>query len=228
MPVASPGPNQDLDAEIRLAGAVWRADAESTRLAAQAVNQAQGKGVAHELLRVLHLFVGFPRVVAALNAVHEAGPDSFAVASDPCEPSASDLSAPLGIDADFSASTHEERLAAGEACFARFYGEQAQKVLTHLKNLDPLFRNYIVEHAYGRILARPRIPIATKERLALLCLAASLCWKQWESHARIALREGVTIATLQADLQQSSSWIDTESIQQAAQCLDSFAQGDCA
>lgn len=171
-------------------------DAEQTLARARAVDARFGDGSAREALRILHLFVGFPRVVAAFNAIDprvDAG-----LPSEPATQSASEL---------------------GEQTFREFYDADGDRVLAHLQQLDATFCSYIVQHAYGRVLSRPRLSIAQKERLALICLAESRCWKQWRSHAKIARRVGLSTQTLLSDLEHASPWMTVDLRQQAVHLL---------
>ena len=189
-----------LDTLFALCAAVHRGEIEAMPAAAAAVEQEHGPGATRELLRQLHLYFGFPRIVQALNA---------------CAPA---LAAPTAEDAA-SAAPAQPR-AAGEQLFRKLYAEDADKVLPHLERLDPCFQSWILEHAYARVLARPRLDLATKERIAIACLAATRCWKQWESHQAIARRHGVSLAVLRQDLRVIEDWIGRASVQQAEQALD--------
>lgn len=165
---------------IQLTGAIVQAHPAQIQAWAPSVESALGAGASHEIARLLHLFLGFPRIVLAFNAIHEVVGDS----------------APL---ADF--------VQPGETVFAELYEEHADKVLTHLRKLDPIFAQWIVDHAYGRVLSRRRLDLNQIERLALLCLAETRCWKQWDSHFIIAQRIGVSRAELREDLSTALSWL---------------------
>lgn len=184
---------------LALAAAVHRGDAEATRAAALDVEASLGAGAGREVLRQLHLYFGFPRLVQAWNACWQVLPANDEVpGAKPLPP---------------------ER-ATGEALFRELYGEDAAKVLPHLEKLDPLFTDWILSHAYARVLARPRLNLAEKERLAVACLAATRCWKQWESHVAIALRHGVDLGTLRADLNAAGAWLGAEASAHARAALD--------
>jgi len=94
----------------------------------------------------------------------------------------------------------------GLTLFRRLYGSDADPVLEHLRKLDPDLPAWILGHAYGRVLSRPGLPVEERERLALLALAATGCWKQWESHARIARRLGLPATLLAEDLDRTD-WL---------------------
>lgn len=189
-----------LHAAFALAAAVEAGDADAMRACVESVEQGLGAGACRETLRQLHLYFGFPRMVQALNAC-----------------------APL-LDAagsgDQPTPPPDAACTAGEEVFRELYGSDADKVLPHLKKLDPTLSAWILEHAYARVLARPRFSLADKERLAIACLAATRCWKQWESHHTIARRHGVTIATLLQDLDAIRTWIGEEAFDYAERTLN--------
>lgn len=182
-----------LHAAFELAAAVQRGQAEATRHAAQAVEQELGPGTTRPVLRMLHLFFGLPKIVQALNACIEVLP------APPAQPSAAqDAAQPCDLNQ-------------GELNFRALYADDADRVLGHLERLDPCLQAWILDHAYARALLPDCLSLAQTERLAVLCLAATACWKQWESHVAIAKRQGVTRATLQADCLQAHAWLGAES-----------------
>jgi alkylhydroperoxidase/carboxymuconolactone decarboxylase family protein YurZ len=182
-----------LHAAFELAASVDRGQAEATRQAALRVETHLGSGASREILRVLHLFFGFPKIVQALNACIEVMP-ALSV-----EPSSQQEANPLSDRAQ------------GELNFRQLYAEDADRVLKHLAWLDPIFCEWILDHAYARGLQREGLDVTQIERLAVLCLAATDCWKQWESHVAIARRLGVTRATLQADCEAAQAWLGAAS-----------------
>ena len=82
--------------------------------------------------------------------------------------------------------------AAGEAAFATVYGESASRVRAGLAALHPLLVPWTIEHAYGRVLARPGLAAPVRELLGVSILTA--LGGQDDAllgHARAALRLGV-------------------------------------
>lgn len=184
------------------AAAVQAGESSAMRAAASKVESEWGEGACREVLRQLHLYFGFPRMVQALNL---------------CLPVIG-----AATDADLPEPAPSELRAAGEAVFRELYAEDADKVLPHLDKLDPTLRAWILEHAYARVLARPRLSLAEKERLAVACLAATRCWKQWESHHSIARRHGVALSTLRSDLHAIRSWIGAEAEEHARKAFEAL------
>lgn len=101
-----------------------------------------------ETLRMLVPYAGYPRALAALKAAGLAPPEP-APEPDP-----------------------DQRAALGRAAFAGVYGETSERVLAGLKALDPLLPAWTLEHAYGRVLARPGLSLAERELVAVSLLTA--------------------------------------------------------
>jgi len=164
------------------------------RLQAAATNWADEGGDAGGLLRLLrfsHLFFGIPKVLRALNvlsAAENALPAANARDPHPDPPA-------------------EGWQAAGEARFREVYGDDAERVLAHLAYLDPVLHAWVLGHAYGRTGAVHGLPLPLAERLSVLALAATRCPDQCRSHVRAALRHGVTMATLDGDI-DAAGWLD--------------------
>lgn len=172
---------------------------EDTRLiaAAAALEAEAGEGDMRACLHLAHLFLGFPRVLRALNLLQPRLDETPAAAGDP---------------------------ATGEAVFREVYGEDAAPVLAHLDRLDAPFAGLVLEHAYGRTFGGSPLPLPVRERLSVLALLATGCPLQARSHLRACLRHGVDAATLHADL-QCVAWLDATTRAEAATWIDEEAGG---
>ncbi|MCX8228651.1 MAG: carboxymuconolactone decarboxylase family protein [Planctomycetota bacterium] len=133
-----------------------------------------------ELLRLLSIFLGFPKVLRALQCL-SLPPETLDITST-------------------TASTN------GEEFFRQLYGSDADRVLLHLEGLDSLLHQWVLNHAYGTVLSRPTLSLSTRIRLILLALAATQCWKQWQSHYRNAQRHGIRQSQILDDL-ESHNWL---------------------
>lgn len=155
------------------ATATWRGDQDALR-AAVATLRAAGlaRALVEETLLQCVLFCGFPRVVTAFATVNEAWPAA-------APPSGGDVPA-------------DERPAAGRALFGAIYGEHAPAVEAMLRGCHDDFRAFVLDVAYGRVLARPGLPPVERELLAAALLAAQDQPRQFVSHALGALRFGAT------------------------------------
>lgn len=194
----SDGAGLALSAYAAVARAVDRADEEDLREAGEAF-----RGQPQELLgllRYLHLYFGFPRVVRGLGVLLDEG----------LLPEADKERTPAVARAEASAADDGGAARArGEERFRHLYGEDAEPVLARLTALDPRFRDWILGHAYGSTGDGHELPLALAERLAVLALAATGCWAQCRSHLRGALRHGVTADQLRGDL-TAADWLDAE------------------
>ncbi len=80
--------------------------------------------------------------------------------------------------------------------FEGVYGGNADSVFGLLGEFHADFRSFVLEVAYGRILARPGLSGRIRELLAVAALAASDQRRQFAGHARGALHLGATIDEL--------------------------------
>jgi 4-carboxymuconolactone decarboxylase len=142
---------------------------------AAARRELLGRGGFEEALLQATLFFGFPRLVSAFERLHAAWP------ADP--PPAGGPTAGGEVPAD-------RRAAEGRALFAAIYGRNDAAVRAHLRALHAEFHDFVLEAAYGRILARPGLPPRTRELLAVGALAALRQVPQLVAHARGALGFG--------------------------------------
>ena len=129
-----------------------------------------------ETLRLLHLFFGFPKILNALSHLDipedsKESPEKFSDTQD------------------------------GEQFFISLHKEHAPKILAHLKKKDALLRDWILHYAYKKVFSRNHFDISLRVRLAILCLAKTDCWKQWESHSRNALSMGISPEQLTNDME---------------------------
>lgn len=178
-PADDPGP---LLAPVAAAAARGHGDALR-----RALDAALAAGCSPEALRetilMLAPFGGFPRTLDALTAW------SAALARAGCAP-------PLVRDP----APRAEHAAQGRALFDRVYGPDADRVRERLLRLDPELPHWVQEDAYGRVLARPGLDAAQRERVAVVFLCALELRNQLSGHVRGALRCGATADQVAASL----------------------------
>jgi alkylhydroperoxidase/carboxymuconolactone decarboxylase family protein YurZ len=161
------------------AGAIWRADWTCLGERADWLRSAGApRAELEELLLQAVLFCGFPRVVSAFAALDAAWP-----AATP----------PVGGSLPVA-----DQPAAGRALFAAIYDEHAPAVEAMLRGCHADFHAFVIDVAYGRVLARPGLGAGDRELLAAALLAAQDQPRQFVSHALGALRLGATRAQLRA------------------------------
>jgi 4-carboxymuconolactone decarboxylase len=120
-----------------------------------------------EALLMVHVFAGVPRAVESYGVLAAAG----------------------GLGAPEPGELDEPRTGGAEL-FARIYAEAQDGVRALLEQHSPLFARHVLEHAYGRVLARPGLAADRRELLACAALAALGQGRQLASHARGAVRCG--------------------------------------
>lgn len=180
---------------IELWAALFLGDHPRMLVAASTLREKTDDRYMREVLHFAHLFLGFPRVVQALNQL------------PPAEERGTTSAAPA------SAARQQ-----GELNFREVYGEDADAVLKHLRQLDARFTDLVVRHAYGMVFANSQVDLITRERLSVLALLATNCELQARSHIRACLRHGVSAQELEADFGQSV-WLTAQQIALGKHCL---------
>jgi len=164
-------------ARIAAAATAGRRDA-----LAPAYREALGAGLPpgdlQEATLQVFLFAGYPRAIAAFEALAAAAPDA---APAPAEPRA-----------DFAAR--------GDAIFGAVYGAHAAEVKRKLSRLHADFARFVLTDAYGQVLGRPFLGIQEREAMAVAMLAVLDQESQLRAHVRGALRVGVPPALVRAAL----------------------------
>ena len=185
-PSAEPASRDLTEGERAALGALLAAGAAGrVELVRALVAQAQRLGLAAQVLReallMLVPYAGYPRALAAF-AVAGLGPD--------LRPGAAD-EAPAGA-----------RAARGRAAFDAVYGSSAPRILEGLEALDPRLPAWTLEHAYGRVLARPGLAPRERELLAVAILTAlGGLDEPLLGHMRGALRLGASPEQVAAGIQ---------------------------
>lgn len=153
--------------------AIWPADwAQLDAVFLRARELGCERAQLEESLLQAVLFFGFPRLVSAFERLQA------------CWPIAA---APQGGEVPEAA-----RVAAGRELFAAIYGKNDAAVRTLLASFHQAFHDFVLEAAYGRILARPGLPARTRELLAVGALAALRQLPQLVAHGRGALGFGAS------------------------------------
>lgn len=189
---------------FRMVSALHHGREEEFVSAAESFLQGQEaqREVLQDLLRLCHLFYGFPRIVRALTLVSQqlglpATPSEVRIPKDP----------------------HTK----GEEGFREVYGRDADPVLAHLERVDPQFRTWVLGHAYGTVFATTSLSLEERERLSVMALVATGCWQQARSHMRACLRHGVSLEALLQDL-VCVEWLNREQCDLATTCLYAEAE----
>lgn len=160
-----------------------------------------------EAVLQVHVFAGFPRLVEAFEVLAEIG----------------GLGAP---DADeFGGDEASDGpLMRGTRLFDRIYADKRDAVRARLEQHHADFAHWILEHAYGRVLARPGLAADRRELLAVGALAALGQERQLASHARGAVRCGATKQDVHDTLESIADFVDTERLERARTVVQTFAR----
>ena len=90
---------------------------------------------------------------------------------------------------------------------AQIWGEDRAAIEARLEALDPELFRYIRDFAYEEVLARPGLPLATRELLAVTSLIALGNTAQLPTHLAGALNTGATVADLRETIIQAALFV---------------------
>jgi len=154
------------------------------RGAAAALVAARAAGAtrraAEESALMLMLYAGYPCALEGLRVLHTAWPGR-ARASD-----------------SGNGVSHRRR---GEALCRTVYGDAYPKLIRAVRTLHPDIARWMVEHGYGRVLARPGLGVRERELITVAALAALGWERQLVSHVLGALRVGAGVAATRQALE---------------------------
>jgi 4-carboxymuconolactone decarboxylase len=107
----------------------------------------------------------------------------------------------------------------GEDLCRRIYGSNFERLLQNVGELSPSLREWMLHEGYGRILARPALPIDVREMGIIAILTVKDYPRQLHSHLRGALRVGLTIEELREGIQLCAEYTEKSKIESALQIL---------
>jgi 4-carboxymuconolactone decarboxylase len=152
--------------------------------AAAAVAELRSAGaprrLAEECALMLMLYAGYPAAIEGLRVLHQTWPGRARRAD-------------RGTPAVWRAR--------GEALCRRVYGEAYARLVPAVRALHPDLATWMVEHGYGRVLARPGATLVQRELVTIASLAALGWERQLVSHVLGALRAGAGRAAVHAALE---------------------------
>lgn len=176
-------PHGDLDAQLQRGGlpvrtrllalliaAIGPGDWDRFAAVAARARDLLPRADLEETLLQATLFFGFPRAVSAFERLDDVWPPAF-------PPAGGDVPA-------------DERTTRGRELFAAIYGRNDAGVRARLRSFHAAFHDFVLETAYGRILARPGLDPGTRELLAVTALTALDQVPQLVAHGRGALHFG--------------------------------------
>jgi alkylhydroperoxidase/carboxymuconolactone decarboxylase family protein YurZ len=155
-----------------------------------------------EALLMVHVFAGFPRGVETFDALAAVG----------------------GVGTPGPEELVDTTPGGGNELFARIYADATDDVRRHLDRHQPLFARWVLEHAYGRVLARPGLAADRRELLACAALAVLGQDRQLAGHARGAVRCGATPEEVADVLDAVADLASSERIDAARAIVERFAR----
>ncbi len=188
----------------RLQAVIALGDWKSLRELRHAAPAGEPDAEWREAFLMSHLFAGFPRAVEASLVLQRAGglgePSAEECATEPTEP------------------------AAGRPLFETIYAGQTETVLGMLRGGHPAFEEWILGHAYGRVLSRPGLSAARRELLACAALTALGQDRQLGSHVRGALRCGAAMGQIEAMLDAIADLVEASQFERCREVVRHFAK----
>lgn len=156
-----------------------------------------------EAVLQVHVFAGFPRQVEVHGVLEECGG--------------------LGAYEPGELGTAPDARERGAKLFDTIYGKNAAEIRTMLAGHHPDFAEWMHDHAYARILARPGLPASMRELLACAALIVLGQPRQLASHSRGAVRCGADPAGVHAILDVVGDLVHPDRIVEARRVLEKFA-----
>jgi len=164
------GPSTRLRALCEYAAAMTRRDFAAARAALAAARRAGAPRVAaEETALMLMLYAGYPAALEGLRVLNQAWPGRARARREGAR------------------ATWTRR---GEALCRRVYGPAYGRLVPAVRALHPDLATWMVEHGYGRVLARPGLSAKDRELVTVAALAALGWERQLVSHLLGALRVG--------------------------------------
>lgn len=167
----------------RIAAAVAVASPEVLRGVMLAARETVEPAHVDEVLLQSYLFAGFPRTLNAAALWRE-------LSGFPAPP----------VDDDADVAHASEWPDRGEATCRAVYGPTFDALRRHVARLHPALDSWMLVDGYGKVLSRPALPLANRERCIVAVCAVADQRPQLGSHLRGARRCGVTSTELDATL----------------------------
>lgn len=161
---------------IRLSAVLAAGTEEDVRTELQRTAKTTSHEWTEELLLQTYLFAGFPR---ALNGMREWRR----------------VVGPPAPQPEVVVDNH--RLAEiGERTCARVYGTMYERLRHNIRDLHPLFDEWMIVEGYGKVLSRPGLDLGRRELCIVAACAATAQDRQLQSHLHGARNVGVAPKTV--------------------------------
>jgi 4-carboxymuconolactone decarboxylase len=107
----------------------------------------------------------------------------------------------------------------GEALCRSIYGENFSRLLRNVEELSPSLKAWMLYEGYGRVLARPALPIDIREMGIIAILTVKGFPRQLHSHLRGALRVGVPYKELEEAIALCADYTSPDRLGSAVETL---------
>ncbi len=107
----------------------------------------------------------------------------------------------------------------GEKLCQEIYGGNFSPLLNNVASLSPTLKEWMLYEGYGRVLARPALPIDVREMGIIAILTVKKLPRQLHSHLRGALRVGISRPELEYAVSLCAAYTTEENIQTASEIL---------
>lgn len=161
------------------------------RAADDATGSVVEKRDVEETILQSYLFLGFPAALEAMERWRERVPEPPEARDPWLEPD--------GVE------TWRER---GEKVCRRVYGRAYGRLRRKMRDLHPALDRWVLEEGYGKVLARPALPLVDRELCIVALLAVGGRGPQLHSHLRGALETGAEPRVAEAALDLALEAVD--------------------
>lgn len=111
----------------------------------------------------------------------------------------------------------------GRALFEEIYREDSDLVMNRIRGFQPEFMDWIIEDAYGKVLARPYLDLKGREILSSTLLTVLRLPRQLTPHIRGAIRAGAKRVELSEAIGQLELFLAPSKLQMARVRLERAA-----
>jgi len=183
---------------VTLSAAIASGDARSVgEEAGRAIAAGARAGEVYEAVLQSYLFLGFPRAIEALFAVHGV------------------LERAGGLPSAASGPGPADWRSAGEALCRKVYGKNYEKLMETMRGLSPDRADSMILEGYGKTLSRPGLGAVEREYCVVAILTVTRMDRQLRSHAMGAVNVGGTRAGVREAIARCRPWAGEDAVRRA-------------
>jgi 4-carboxymuconolactone decarboxylase len=183
---------------VTLSAAIASGDSRSVEEEARrAIAAGARAGEIYEAVLQSYLFLGFPRAIEGLFAVHAV------------------LERTAGLPSKAADGTPADWRSAGEALCRKVYGKNYEKLMLTMRGLSPDLADSMILEGYGKTLSRPGLGAVEREYCVVAILTVTRMERQLRSHAMGAVNVGGSRAGVRETIARSSPWAGEDAVRKA-------------